>query len=125
MATVLVIDDNADLRDMMRDMLALKQHQVVTATNGKDGLNMVRTRKPDVIFCDIAMPQMDGFEVFHAIQADTELAGTPFVFLTASITSNEEKRIIETGAHGLLTKPYRITELFALLDKILTDSSGG
>jgi len=117
--TILVIDDNAELRDMMQDLLFLKGYSVKTARSGHEGLLAAETERPDLIICDIAMPGMNGFQVLDAVRAREDLQEIPFVFLTASMTSSQEEELVERDADGFLAKPYQSHQLYALLDRIL------
>nr|WP_306805908.1 response regulator [Caballeronia sp. BR00000012568055] len=110
---VLVVDDNADLRDYMRRMLASAGHEVSVAANGEDALQMVRDLSPEVIVSDVMMPRLDGFGLLRAIRADDVLRDTPVVLLSAR--AGEEARVggLEAGADDYLTKPFSARELLA------------
>ena len=118
---ILIIDDNAEVRDMLTDMLMFKGYDVDTSENGLNIPNKLTTIKPDLIVCDIAMPEKDGFKVLEEVRASADFATIPFVFLTASMLQSEEEKIINTSADGYLMKPYNSTQLFELIGKLLSE----
>lgn len=118
---ILLIDDNAEMRDMLNDLLSFKGYDVATAENGIVGMDRLSDINPDLIICDIAMPDKDGFQVLEEVRASTQFATTPFVFLTASMLQSEEEKIINTSANGYLTKPYDSRQLFSLIDELLAE----
>ena len=121
--TILVIDDHAELRDMLNDMLMLRGFRVIIAANGTEGIQFAQDTQPDLIICDIAMPDIDGFQVLDAVRSNTRIAHTPFLFLTASMTSSDEEQIIDSSADGFLEKPYGSADLYGMIDKLLGESA--
>lgn len=121
---ILVIDDNHEMRDMISDLLAIKGYRVETSETGTDITERLGTIEPDLIICDIAMPEKDGFEVLEDVRS-SDHAQVPFVFLTASMVQSEQERIINTTADGYLMKPYDSQKLFKLLDELLDNSDTG
>lgn len=117
---ILVIDDNHEMRDMISDLLSIKGYSVETSNTGIGIQDKLKSVQPDLIICDIAMPEKDGFEVLEDIRS-SEYNKTPFVFLTASMVQSEQERIINTTADGYLMKPYDSKKLFQLLDTLLTE----
>jgi len=120
---ILIIDDNAEVRDMLTDLLTFKGYTVDTAKNGIIGIDKLEDVKPDLIICDIAMPEKDGFQVLEDVRANPQFGTTPFVFLTASMLQSEEEKIINTSANGYLMKPYNSTQLFDMIGKLLTENT--
>ncbi len=116
MARILVIDDEAPIRENLVRFLALEGHQVLQAADGRLGFEAIRTHRPDFIFCDVMMPQMDGFEVLAATQADPALRGIPFVFLSASAEPEKLEAALQQGATGYVTKPFNLANLRQLLE---------
>ncbi|MDR5837950.1 response regulator [Caballeronia sp. LZ034LL] len=110
---VLVVDDNADLRDYMRRMLSAAGHAVSVAQDGEAALAMARAAPPEVIVSDVMMPGLDGFGLLRAVRADDRLRETPVVLLSAR--AGEEARVsgLEAGADDYLTKPFSARELLA------------
>ena len=115
MARILVIDDEAPIRENLVRFLVLEGHQVLQAADGRLGLDAIRTHKPDFILCDVMMPHMDGFEVLAATHADPALRGIPFVFLSASAEPEKLEAALQQGATGYVTKPFNLASLRQLL----------
>jgi CheY-like chemotaxis protein len=115
MKTILIIEDNDDIRENTCELLELEGYNVLFADNGKTGLALAKENKPDVILCDIMMPEADGYEVFNSLKDDPNTSTIPFVFLTASV----EKKAVETGfgmgAKGYIQKPFDPQELFEVI----------
>lgn len=122
---ILLIDDNAEMRDMLNDLLTFKGYNVATAENGVVGLERLNDINPAMIICDIAMPDKDGFQVLEEVRAMPQFANIPFVFLTASMLQSEEEKIINTSANGYLTKPYDSRQLFTTIDNLLSENKKG
>ena len=87
MKSVLVIDDNADIRENTAEILDLAGYKTFTAENGKRGVDLAMKEKPDVIVCDIMMPELDGYGVLHLLRKNEETQNIPFIFLTAKTES--------------------------------------
>lgn len=121
MKIILIIEDNDDIRENTCELLELEGYRVLAADNGKTGLILAKENKPDVILCDIMMPEADGYEVFNALKDDPDTSSIPFVFLTASV----EKKAVETGfgmgAKGYIQKPFDPQELFEVITNCLTE----
>ena len=119
MARILVIDDEAPIRENLVRFLILEGHAVLQAADGYMGLEAIRTHKPDLIFCDVMMPRLDGFEVLEAAQSDSSLKGIPFIFLSASAEPEKLGAALQQGASGYVTKPFNLAHLRQLLDEQL------
>lgn len=113
MARIVLIDDEAELRAVMGEILAGAGHEAVLAANGADGLAALRRERPDLVLCDINMPGLDGFGVLQAIRADPQLASLPFVFLTSEA---EVRAGMRSGADDYLMKPVSSDDLLAAID---------
>ena len=111
MKKILLIEDNEDVRENTAEILELANYQVVTAENGKIGIEKTREFKPDLVLCDIMMPLMDGFEVLRAFEKDSSMASTPFIFLTAKTDRSDIRMGMNLGADDYLTKPFEEHEL--------------
>nr|WP_295772179.1 response regulator [Rhodoferax sp.] len=120
MARILVIDDEAPIRENLVRFLVLEGHQVLQAADGRLGLEAIRNHKPDFILCDVMMPHLDGFEVLAATHADPALRGIPFVFLSASAEPEKLEAALQQGATGYVTKPFNLANLRQLLATQLT-----
>lgn len=119
MKTILVIEDNKEIRENTIELLEIKGYHAVPAMNGKIGLDLAKAEKPDMILCDIMMPQMDGYQVFAALKEDIETAHIPFVFVTASVERSEVEAGLGMGADGYIRKPFEAKELFDTISNCL------
>lgn len=106
MKTILVIEDNAEMRGNIAEILELAPYQVVQAENGKQGVALARQTRPDLILCDIMMPELDGYGVLHILGNDASLAETPFLFLSAKADAADFRFGMSLGADDYLTKPF-------------------
>lgn len=111
MKKILLIDDNEDIRSNTAEILELSNYRVITAPNGKKGVELALKEKPDMIICDIMMPELDGFGVLHAIHNNSDLNLVPFIFLTAKTERSDFRKGMEQGADDYITKPFTGTEL--------------
>ncbi len=111
---VLVIDDDATVRDLMRRFLSREGFDVVTASGGKEGLELARELQPSVITLDVFMPDMDGWSVLQALKQDAELSRIPIILMTIS---DEKQKGFTLGASGYLSKPVDRTRLAELLNR--------
>jgi CheY-like chemotaxis protein len=122
MARILVIDDDAVLLSCVADTLSfnLKDSQVVSVGNAKMGLQLAQELQPDVIVCDLNMPEMNGYEVLARIRRGEMTANIPFIFLTSEANSNKRKLGMELGADEYLTKPFALSQLVKAVESQLT-----
>ena len=109
--TILLIEDNTEMSENIASILELEQYHVLTAVNGKIGVNMAKLHRPDLILCDIMMPVLDGYGVLHLLGKKTETSSIPFIFLTAKSERSDIRKGMEMGADDYLTKPFDDTEL--------------
>ncbi|WP_135076401.1 response regulator [Terasakiella sp. SH-1] len=116
MALVLIVEDEADVREDVVDFLELNDFDTVEAVDGRDGLAKAVEHQPDIIVSDLSMPNMDGTEFFESLKNNhPEVAGIPFLFLTASTARENELRAKELGANDFLTKPIDFEILLATI----------
>ena len=113
MANVLVVDDDASLRELLRLHLAAAGYQVEVAEDAIAAGYLVLRRPPDLIICDVNMPHLDGFEFIAAVKADKSLPDIPVIFLTSMEDADHRGRSV--GAIGYLTKPVRADHLLGLV----------
>lgn len=105
-ARILVIEDNQANLDLMVYLLQqMSSHQVFTARDGVEGLAMAKKQPPDLIICDIRMPNMDGYELVRHTKQDTQLSHIPVLAVTASVMPEERQQILQAGFDGYFTKP--------------------
>ena len=119
MKTILLIEDNDEIRENTAEILELAMYNVHTAENGKVGVEKAIDLKPDLIICDIMMPILDGYGVLHAIQKNDTIKNTPFIFLTAKSERQDVRKAMEIGADDYITKPFEGTELLNAVDSRL------
>ena len=119
MQKILVIEDNDALRENTSEILELSNYKVISAANGKSGIELALANKPDLILCDVMMPEVDGYGVLHMLQKNTELRNTPFIFLTAKTDREDMRRGMESGADDYITKPFTATELLHAVESRL------
>lgn len=111
MKKILLIEDNPDIRENTHEILSLANYEVITAENGKEGVMMAQEQNPDLIICDIMMPELDGYGVLHVLSQKKETAQIPFIFLTAKTEKSDMRKGMELGADDYLTKPFDDSEL--------------
>lgn len=114
--TILVIDDNNDLRENTAEILDLAGYKTLTAENGKRGVEIATKEKPDVIVCDIMMPELDGYGVLHLLRKNAETQAIPFIFLTAKTERSDFRKGMEMGADDYVTKPFDDIELLNAIE---------
>jgi CRP/FNR family transcriptional regulator, cyclic AMP receptor protein len=119
MKTILLIEDNDDIRSNTAEILELSNYKVIVAENGKIGVEKAIEHKPDLIICDIMMPVLDGYGVLHAIHKNDAIKNTPFIFLTAKTERGDFRKGMELGADDYITKPFSGTELMNAVDSRL------
>ena len=103
MKKILVIEDNKHVRENTAELLALAGYAVVTAENGKMGVEKAKEFAPDLVICDIMMPQMDGYDVLRTLAQDSTTSSTPFIFLTAKTDRADMRMGMNLGADDYLT----------------------
>ena len=106
MKTILVIEDTPEMRENITEILQLAPYDVMEAANGKEGIERARQARPDLILCDIMMPELDGYGVLHILGKDPALADVPFIFLTAKAELADFRFGMNLGADDYLTKPF-------------------
>jgi DNA-binding response OmpR family regulator len=116
MKSVLVIDDNQDIRENTAEILELAGYKTFTAENGKKGVETALREKPDVIVCDIMMPELDGYGVLHLLRKNADTENIPFVFLTAKTERSDFRKGMEMGADDYITKPFEDIELLNAIE---------
>ena len=114
--TILVIDDNNDLRENTAEILDLAGYKTLTAENGKRGVEVATKEKPDVIVCDIMMPELDGYGVLHLLRKNADTQNIPFIFLTAKTERGDFRKGMEMGADDYVTKPFEDIELLNAIE---------
>lgn len=119
MIEVLIIEDNQDVRENTADILELADYGVTTAENGMRGVEIATQMEPDIILCDIMMPELDGFEVLEILNKNSKTASIPFIFLTAKTEKSDMRKGMNLGADDYLTKPFNDKELLEAIESRL------
>jgi DNA-binding NarL/FixJ family response regulator len=115
MTRILIIEDEPRMRKNMATVLKMEGFEVVTAPDGRAGVDAAKREQPALILCDVMMPELDGFGVLRALQADAKLARIPFIFLTAKGEKADLRQGMNLGADDYLTKPADIDDLLAAI----------
>src|SRR5579871_2286593 len=116
MKKILLIEDNLEVRENTTEILELAGYDVKTAPNGKVGVELVQHEKPDLIICDIMMPDLDGYGVLHILSKKPDTASIPFIFLTAKTEKTDIRKGMNLGADDYLTKPFDDTDLLNAIE---------
>ena len=119
MKKILIIEDNKDVRENTADILELANYSVLTAENGRIGIEKAKSNKPDLILCDIMMPELDGYQVLEALSVHNNTARIPFIFLTAKAEKCDMRKGMNLGADDYLTKPFDEKELLEAIESRL------
>ncbi|PRD65693.1 response regulator [Malikia granosa] len=113
---ILTIDDQGDIRRLIRMALEFEGHQVVEAMDAEQGLQVARSEKPDLILLDLHMPRVNGIEFFQRLSRDPQLSAIPVILLTGSNDPELRRQGQEAGARVFLTKPFNPMQLLDLID---------
>ena len=116
MNTILLIEDDIALRENTEELLELSNYRVLTASNGKIGVEKAKAEVPDLIICDIMMPELDGYGVLHELSLDNNTQYIPFIFLSAKTEHKEIRKGMDLGADDYLTKPFEEDELISAIE---------
>jgi DNA-binding NarL/FixJ family response regulator len=126
MKTVLLIEDNADMRRNITTILEMENYRVIACADGRSGINRARESSPDVILCDIMMPELDGYGVLREVRSDRALENLPFIFLTARGEKRDVRSGMNLGADDYITKPVTATDLLAAIEaRMIRVRAGG
>ena len=117
---ILVVEDQEDNRQIIRDMLAGTDYEIIEAENGEEALAAVAKQRPDLILMDIQLPIMDGYTATRRIKADPALRSIPIIAVTSYALSGEDKKAREAGCDAYIPKPYSPRELLAKVRQYLS-----
>jgi CheY-like chemotaxis protein/CRP-like cAMP-binding protein len=123
MSKILLIEDNNEMRENTSEILNFANYKVVTAENGRVGVEKAKKETPDLIICDIMMPDLDGYEVLEILSRTPETEGIPFIFLSAKAEKSDMRRGMNLGADDYLTKPFDEAELLNAIEVRLKRSN--
>jgi DNA-binding response OmpR family regulator len=116
---ILIIEDNEDIRESTAEILGLAGYDIITAENGKIGVELAQQQLPNLIICDIMMSELDGYGVLYLLSKNPETAIIPFIFLTAKAERLDMRKGMEMGADDYLTKPFDDIELLNSIESRL------
>ncbi|WP_179316549.1 response regulator [Winogradskyella undariae] len=116
MKTVLLIEDDTVLRENTAELLELSNYNVITATNGKLGVEMSKEHLPDIIICDIMMPILDGYGVLEELSKNSNTKFIPFIFLSAKTERQDVRKGMDLGADDYITKPFSEDEIISAIE---------
>jgi len=119
MKKILIAEDNAVNRELLRELLEMHDHTVIEAINGEEALRMAEESKPDILLLDLGMPVLDGYGTVRKIRENPGLSGLPVLAVTAYAMQGDKERILSCGFDGYLSKPINPTLLFQELERLL------
>jgi CheY-like chemotaxis protein len=124
MPRILIVEDNPENRDALSRRLQRRGFEVIMAVDGKAGVEMARTEKPDLILMDMNMPELDGWEATRQIKAAEESRSIPVIALTAHAMAGDRERALQAGCTDYHTKPVELPKLLAQIESILSQGAG-
>jgi two-component system, cell cycle response regulator DivK len=124
MTKVLLVEDNEMNRDMLSRRLIRRGFEVVFAVNGKQGVDLARSEKPDIILMDMSLPIMDGWEATRCVKSDDATRSVPVIGLTAHAMSGDREKAIEAGCDDYDTKPVELDRLIGKIERLLGNGKG-
>lgn len=116
---ILVIEDQEDNRQIVRDLVTASGYELIEATTGEEGLEVAARERPDLILMDIQLPGIDGYEVTRRIKANAQLQKIPIIAVTSYALSGDDKKAFAAGCDGYVTKPYSPRVLLAKIKEYL------
>lgn len=116
---MLIIEDNLEIRENTAELLELGGFNVLNAENGREGIALAIRSVPDVVLCDIAMPEVDGYQVLSELKGNPVTANIPFIYITAKGEKNEIKMAMDMGAQGYIRKPFDLKDLMQEINRFV------
>lgn len=123
MRKILIIEDNQDVRENLAEILMLSGYEPITAENGKAGVEKALETQPDLILCDIMMPELDGYGVLHILSRQAKTADIPFIFLTAKAEKDDFRKGMSLGADDYITKPFDDVMMLQTIESRISKSA--
>lgn len=115
--TILLIDDNIDIIENLTEFLEMQGYKILVANNGGLGVELARKFIPDLIICDVLMPEMDGYEVLRLLLDTAQTQAIPFIFSTSMSEKIDRKESLKLGADDYIVKPFELEALLAIIKK--------
>lgn len=119
MKTILIVEDNFEIRESLSEILLLSDYLVITAENGKEGLQQSLKHLPHAIISDLIMPEMDGASMLQELRTHATTSHIPLLFITGCADPSEKRLALALGANGYICKPFTTEELIKEVQKIL------
>jgi CheY-like chemotaxis protein len=119
MKTVLIIEDNLEIRENTAELLELEGYFVIAAIHGKEGHELAKKKLPDAIICDIRMPELNGYQLYTLLKEDAATSNIPFIFASVCAEKKEIQAGLDMGADGYLTQPFTLEILLTELKRCL------
>jgi len=116
---ILIVEDQEDLRGVLRDLLSGSGYLIVEAADGQDGVTKAKSERPDLILMDIQLPVVDGYEATRQIKADPSLAKTPIIAVSSFAMKGDEEKARAAGCDHYVTKPYSPLQLLRTIRSVL------
>lgn len=116
MPKILIIEDEPQIRDIIQEILECEGYRTLEADNGLTGLQLAQQSPPDLIVCDVMMPELDGFDVLKGLRANPGIGSIPMIFLTAKTDRASVRKGMNLGADDYITKPFTHLELLSAID---------
>lgn len=116
---ILIVDDNPKNLKLLQALLKMSGYKTIEATNGKAGVKLAKSKKPDLILMDVMMPVMDGLEAARILKADTSTRDIPIMALTSQAMKGDKERVFEAGYDEYITKPFNIKDLLGKVAEYL------
>ncbi|MBK5271897.1 MAG: response regulator [Bacteroidia bacterium] len=121
--TILLIDDNIDIIENLAEFLEMEGYKILVANNGGLGVELARKFIPDLIICDVLMPEMDGYEVLRLLLDTAQTQAIPFIFSTSMSEKIDRKESLKLGADDYIVKPFELEALLAIIKKWVSTGS--
>ena len=116
---ILIVEDNFDNMALLKILLERENYQILSASNGEEGLNIVRSKIPDLIILDLDMPIVNGWEVLITLKSDPKYQDIPIVVVTAHLLSGEYTKVMKAGANGYIAKPFKVSTFISEVKKFV------
>ena len=123
MKTILVIEDNPDILENIIEFLEMEGYRILSANNGKEGVEIARKFIPDLIICDVLMQEMDGHEVLHSLMESAKTNEIAFIFSTSMSENVDRAEALDLGADDYLVKPFKLETLLSMVEIWLKSGS--
>lgn len=120
MKKILIIEDNSELRENTAELLELENYEIITADNGRSGIDLTLRCHPDLIISDLTMPELDGYDVLRPLREFVNARKIPFILLSALSEKVDIRMEVDSGVDAYLTKPFDIDELIKTVSEKLT-----